>query len=197
MLAEHVTGRLSQQQQEIVEIVRQNGIELQRLIENLIDYNQLPHQELTFEEIDLNALWQELLGNYRITIDKKALQLEIHGDMDTWVADRYKLKTTLDNLLSNAINYTPEGGRIDIIWRAEDGTLVIDVANSGEPIPTEDAERVFEPFFQSASRRTGPIKGSGIGLSVARECIEVQGGSLSLASHDTLPVCFRLTCPAH
>ncbi len=197
LLAEHVTGRLSQQQQEIVEIVRQNGIELQRLIENLIDYNQLPHQELTFEEIDLNALWQELLNNYGISIDKKALQLALHGDVSTWVADRYKLKTTLDNLLSNAINYTPEGGRIDIKWRAEDATLVIDVANSGEPIPTEDTERVFEPFFQSASRRTGPIKGSGIGLSVARECIEVQGGSLSLASHDTLPVCFRLTCPAH
>ena len=64
LLAEHVTGRLSQQQQEIVEIVRQNGIELQRLIENLIDYNQLPHQELTFEEIDLNALWQELLKQH-------------------------------------------------------------------------------------------------------------------------------------
>jgi two-component system sensor histidine kinase GlrK len=197
LLAEHVTGRLSQQQQEIVEIVRHNGIEMQRLIENLLDFNQLPHQELTFEEIDLNALWQELLNNYHITIDKKALQLALHGEVDTWVADRYKLKTTLDNLLSNAINYTPEGGRIDIIWRAEDTTLVIDVANSGEPIPTEDAERVFEPFFQSASRRTGPIKGSGIGLSVARECIEVQGGSLSLASHDTLPVCFRLICPAH
>ncbi len=186
-----------QQQQEIVEIVRQNGIELQRLIENLIDYNQLPNQELTFEEVELGALWQELLRSYGISIDKKALRLALHGDVDTWVADRYKLKTTLDNLLSNAINYTPEGGRIDIVWRAEGATLVIDVANSGEPIPTEDTERVFEPFFQSASRRTGPIKGSGIGLSVARECIEVQGGSLSLASHDTLPVCFRLICPAH
>ena len=120
----------------------QNGIELQRLIENLIDYNQLPHQELTFEEIDLNALWQELLNNYGISIDKKALQLALHGDVETWIADRYKLKTTLDNLLSNAINYTPEGGRIDIVWRAEGATLVIDVANSGEPIPTEDVERV-------------------------------------------------------
>jgi two-component system sensor histidine kinase GlrK len=197
LLAEQVTGHLSQQQHEIVEIVRQNGIELQRLIENLIDYNQLPHQELTFEVIDLNALWQQLLSNYGISIDKKALQLRHHGNVDTWVADRYKLKTTLDNLLSNAVNYTPEGGRIDIVWRAEGAILVIDVANSSEPIPVEDTERVFEPFFQSATKRTGPIKGSGIGLSVARECIEVQGGSLSLASHDTLPVCFRLICPAH
>jgi two-component system sensor histidine kinase GlrK len=197
LLAEHVTGRLSQQQQEIVEIVRQNGIELQRLIENLIDYNQLPKQELAFETIDLEALWQALLRNYSITIDRKDLQLQLQGGVDSWVADRYKLRTTLDNLLSNAINYTPEGGSISIAWRKEGANLVIDVANSGDPIPQEDAGRVFEPFFQSAAKRTGPIKGSGIGLSVARECIEVQGGSLELASHDTLPVCFRLICPAH
>ena len=107
------------------------------------------------------------------------------------------MKTSLDNLLSNAINYTPEGGKIDIVWRLEGDSLVIEVANSGDPIPIEDAERVFEPFVQSAAKRTGPIKGSGIGLSVARECIEAQGGSLALASHSTLPICFRLKCPAH
>ena len=197
LLAEHVAGRLSQQQQEIIEIVRENGIELQRLIENLLDYNQLPRQELILEETQLETLWLELLSNYRIAIDKKALQLEIHGGVQTWIVDRYKLKTSLDNLLSNAVSYTPDGGTVDVVWRAEGATLIIDVANSGEPIPEEDTERVFEPFFQSASKRTGPIKGSGIGLSVARECIEAQGGSLSLAPHNTLPVCFRLTCPAH
>lgn len=197
LLTEQVTGHLSQQQHEIVDIVRENGIELQRLIENLIDFNRLPRQELTFEEILLEPLWQELLHSYNLSIDKKALQLVLHGEVDSWVADRYKLRTTLDNLLSNAINYTPDGGLIDIAWRAEGATLVIDVANSGDPIPKEDAERVFEPFFQSAAKRTGPIKGSGVGLSVARECIEVQGGSLSLAAHDVLPICFRLTCPAH
>ena len=197
LLAEHVAGRLSQQQQEIIDIVRENGIELQRLIENLLDYNQLPRQELVFEDTQLEVLWEELLANYRIAIDKKALQLELHGGVPTWMVDRYKLKTSLDNLLSNAVSYTPDGGTVDIVWRAEGATLIIDVANSGEPIPEEDTERVFEPFFQSASKRTGPIKGSGIGLSVARECIEAQGGSLSLASHDTLPVCFRLICPAH
>lgn len=197
LLAEQVTGHLSQQQHEIVDIVRHNGIELQRLIENLLDYNQLPHQNLTFEEVDIQALWQELLTSYRISIDNKSLHLHLHGELETWVVDRYKLKTTLDNLLSNAVNYTPVNGHIDIGWHTEDANLYIYVANSGEAIPTEDVERVFEPFFQSASTRTGPIKGSGIGLSVARECIEAQGGSLSLTSHKTLPVCFSVKCTAH
>ena len=51
--------------------------------------------------------------------------------------------------------------------------------------------------YRHAAKRTGPIKGSGIGLSVARECIEAQGGTLSLTDHPDLPICFRLTCPAH
>jgi two-component system sensor histidine kinase GlrK len=197
LLSEQVTGHLSHQQLEIVEIVRQNGIELQRLIENLIDYNYLPHQELNFETIELESLWNELLSNYSIMLNKKALQLRQRGSEDIWVADRYKLKTSLDNLISNAINYTPDGGVIDITWRSKGGKLVIEVANSGDPIPVDDAERVFEPFFQSVAKRSGPIKGSGIGLSVARECIEAQGGSLSLVRHDRLPICFRLICPAH
>jgi two-component system, NtrC family, sensor histidine kinase GlrK len=197
LLAEQVTGRLSQQQQEVVDIVRLNGIELQRLIENLLDYNQLPRQDLVFEEVDLEQLLQELLANYRISIDQKDLHLVTQGSVESWVLDRYKLKTTLDNLLSNAINYTPEGGIIDIAWRAEAANLLIEVANSGNPIPAKDAERVFEPFFQSSAKRTGPIKGSGIGLSVARECIEAQGGNLALVPHDVLPICFRLLCPAH
>jgi two-component system sensor histidine kinase GlrK len=192
-----VAGHLSRQQQEIVGIVRQNGIELQRLIENLIDYNQVPRQELNIETFALEALVEELLAHYRFSLDNRALTLELKGSVDEWTADRYKLRTALDNLLSNAVNYTPEGGRIEVVWGSLDDNLSIEVANSGRPIPEEDAERVFEPFVQSAAKRTGPIKGSGIGLSVARECMEVQGGSLSLVPHPELPVCFRLVCPAH
>jgi two-component system, NtrC family, sensor histidine kinase GlrK len=197
LLAEHVPGRLSRQQQEIVEIVRQNGIDLQRLIENLVDYNQMPNKKLYPEEIRLKELWDELLGQYRFSLDGKALQLIARGSVDSWVADRSKLRTTLDNLLSNAVNYTPEGGRIEFVWCEKDTSLVMDVANSGDAIPSEDQKHIFEPFFQSAAKRTGPIKGSGIGLSVARECMEAQGGSLSLVPHEELSVCFRLVCPAH
>lgn len=197
LLAEQIPGRLSQQQREVVEIVRQNGIELQRLIENLLDYNQLPQQEIQFEEIDIASLWRDLLGSYLISVEKKNLKMNLAGSITSWVVDRHKLKTSLDNLLSNAINYSPLGGKIDIAWFQENDQLIIDVANSGRPIPQEDIERVFEPFFQSTAQRTGPLKGSGIGLSVARDCIEAQGGTLTLNTHGTLPICFRLICPAH
>ena len=197
LLAEKVTGHLSQQQQEVIDIVRQNAIELQRLIENLVEYNQLPQQELVIENIHLGELWKEILNSYLLTIDQKNLKLEVSSKLTHWVADRHKLKTTLDNLMSNAVNYTPEGGGIQVVWRRQAAMLIIDIANSGDPIPPKDAVRVFERFFQSTAKRTGPIKGSGVGLSVARECIELQGGTLSLVPHRFFPVCFRLQCPAH
>ena len=73
--------------------------------------------------------------------------------------------------------------------------LIMDVANSGEAIPDVDQGKIFEPFYQGVTSRTGPIKGSGIGLSVARECMQAHGGSLMLVQHPTLAVCFRLQCP--
>ena len=87
-LAEQVTGRLSQQQQEVVEIVRNNAIEMQRLIENLVDYNQLPRQELVLEPIALAVLWQKLLANYQISIDQKALQLSQRGTVNIRLTER-------------------------------------------------------------------------------------------------------------
>lgn len=195
LLAEHVPGRLSHQQQEIVDIVRLNGIELQRLIENLVDINRMPQQESQVDEINLQELWDDLISHYRISLDNKNLQLRVTNSVQNWRADRYKLRIALDNLLSNAVNYTPEGGVIDVVWYAKDATLVMDVANTGVAIPAEDSERVFEPFYQSVAQRTGPIKGSGIGLSVARECMESQGGQLYLATHPDMPVCFRLISP--
>ncbi|MFV8819464.1 HAMP domain-containing sensor histidine kinase [Haliea sp. E17] len=196
LLSEQVIGHLSQRQREIVDIVKANGNELQRLIENLIDFNRVPLQQLSLEEVQLETLIDEIVQQYRLTIDNKELLLNSTGSAFTWVADRYRLRTALDNLLSNAVNYTPEGGRIELVREIRNANLVIEVANSGERIPTADVDRVFEPFFQSAAKRTGPIKGSGIGLSVARECMEALGGSLSVVYHRHLPVCFRLICPA-
>jgi two-component system sensor histidine kinase GlrK len=197
LLAEQVPGRLSQQQQEIVDIVRLNGIELQRLIENLVDINQMPQQETQIDTVDLGELWEDLVRHYQISLDNKSLDLVVERSVSTWSADRYKLRIALDNLLSNAVNYAPEGGTIKVAWYQQDASLIIDVANSGEAIPSGDKERIFEPFFQSVAQRTGPIKGSGIGLSVARECMESQGGKLYLTEHPDLPVCFRLICPEH
>ncbi len=196
LMAEGVVGDLELKQQEIVDIIQQNSRELQRLIENLLDYNQvLASQELRAEVVDLDGLWQELLHNYQLRIRKKRLDVRISGSVEEWCVDPAKMRTVLDNLLSNAVNHSPEQGIIDINWQIATGVLMVDVANSGQPIPHADQRKIFRPFYQGSAKRSGPIKGSGIGLSVARECAYAQGGTLDLVVNPDFPVCFRLQCP--
>jgi len=196
LLVEGVVGELQQKQQEVVEIIQANSRELQRLIENLLDYNQMLHSEgLQIQPQPLLPLWQDLIAAHQMTIDRNALQLSVEGEIDQWPVDETKFKAVLDNLLSNAVNYTPPQGSISIHWREDQGILSMDVANSGEAISEQDQDKIFEPFYQGVNSRSGPIKGSGIGLSVARECMQAHGGSLTLEQHPALAVCFRLQCP--
>ncbi|MEH6472674.1 MAG: HAMP domain-containing sensor histidine kinase [Halopseudomonas sp.] len=196
LMAEGVVGNLDSRQLEIVSIIQQNSSELQRLIENLLDYNQvLHHRQLKIEEVDIQALWLELLDSYSITIGRKTIRLSCDGKALSWLADPAKLRTVLDNLLSNAISYCPLGGEVKISWRQLDNMLVCDVSNSGQAIADDDAEKIFQPFYQGRNRRDGAIKGSGIGLSVARESVLVHRGTLQLVPSASLPVCFRLQLP--
>lgn len=196
LLAEGVAGELRPKQAEVVEIISDNSRELQRLIENLLDYNQVVHsQKLQVQLTELAALWQELLLSHQISIERKQLEVEVGGDVGSWPLDEAKFRATLDNLLSNAVNYAPQLGKLEIHWWEEENTLVMDVANSGSAIPAAEQGKIFEPFYQGVNSRNGPIKGSGIGLSVARECMQAHGGTLRLETHSELPVCFRLSCP--
>lgn len=196
LLAEGVAGELRPKQSEVVEIICDNSRELQRLIENLLDYNQVVHsQQLQIRALELASLWQDLMLSHQISIERKELEVKTSGNVSTWPLDEAKFRTVLDNLLSNAVNYAPPKGKLDIRWWVDEGSLVMDVANSGSAILEHEQGKIFEPFYQGVNSRNGPIKGSGIGLSVARECTLAHGGTLSLHAHSELPVCFRLTCP--
>jgi two-component system sensor histidine kinase GlrK len=102
----------------------------------------------------------------------------------------------LDNLYSNAVHYGAESGNIHIHSYRHGEQVRIDVSNSGEPIPPVERKMIFEPFYQGSHQRKGAVKGSGLGLSIARDCVRQMQGELSLV--DDLPglICFRITLPA-
>ena len=196
LMAEGVVGELGKQQQEVVNILQQNSRELQRLIENLLDFNHsLEQSSLQYQQLSLDELITDLLSPYQMQIQRRRLKLRLQPQPLCCYADPGKLRTSLDNLISNAVNYSEQGGNILISWHSHNSWLNIDIANSGEPIPEQDAARIFEPFFQGKASRGGAIKGSGIGLSVARECINVQGGHLTLFNKPEWSSCFRITLP--
>ncbi|MGR2738160.1 sensor histidine kinase [Billgrantia sp. Q4P2] len=196
LLADGVAGEMTPRQREILTLIDASGRELQRLIEQLLDYNLLQHnQRITLERVDLATLVKTTLAKHRLALEHKGMQVTAFHGPQEWVVDRTAMERILDNLVSNAIAYGEDGGELMIRAHAGRDHLILDVANSGEPIAEYDRTRLFEPFYQGRSRRKGPLKGSGIGLSVAADCARIQNGSLALIDDREFDVCFRLTLP--
>ncbi len=196
LLADGVAGEITPRQREILTLIDASGSELQRLIEQLLDYNLLQHnQRVTLERVDLATLVKTVLSKHRLALEHKGMRVTAFDGPMEWVVDRTAVGRILDNLVSNAIAYGEDGG--DLMIRAHAGRdhLFLDVANTGEPISEQDRPLLFEPFYQGRSRRKGPLKGSGIGLSVAADCARIQSGGLALVEDREFDVCFRLTLP--
>ncbi|WP_210396528.1 sensor histidine kinase [Motiliproteus sediminis] len=197
LLDEGVVGpALNSAQAEIVSIIQQNSQELQRLIENLLDYNQLNRQQqVVIEPAHLAELVSDVVDGHRLALQRQNLQIEIDAGPESWCLDAARVRAALDNLVSNAVSYATPGTALRVRWYERKQVLYLEVANRGSPIAEDEAARIFEPFFQGQASRQGAIKGSGIGLSVARECIQAQGGALRLTSSKGYDVCFCITLP--
>lgn len=196
LLADGVAGEVTPRQREILSLIDASGHELQRLIEQLLDYNLLQHnQRIHLELVDLATLVKMTLSKHRLALEQKRMHVTAFDGPVEWVMDRTAVGRILDNLVSNAIAYGEDEGELMIRVHAGREQLFLDVANTGEPINELDRPRLFEPFYQGRTRRKGPLKGSGIGLSVAADCARIQDGSLALVEDKEFAVCLRLTLP--
>ncbi|MCL7707430.1 sensor histidine kinase, partial [Enterobacter kobei] len=104
------------------------------------------------------------------------------------LAEPMLLISVLDNLYSNAVHYGRESGTIYLRSRRLASTLCIEVANTGTPIPEAERQMIFEPFYQGSHQRKGAVKGGGVGLSIAQDCIRSMHGELRLVEDDTADV---------
>lgn len=111
------------------------------------------------------------------------------------LAEPTLLRRVLDNLYSNAVHYGAESGTIWVRSRHENGRVMIEVANTGMPIPQAERAMIFEPFYQGSQQRKGAVKGSGLGLSIAQDCIRRMHGELQLVAVEDADVCFRIELP--
>lgn len=196
LLADGVAGELTPRQLEVLELIDASGAELQQLIEQLLDYNLLQHnRQVTPERLDIAVVIREVLTKHRLALSSKGMRVTCFDGPLEWLLDRTMTACILDNLVSNAIAYGADGGELEIRAKCRRDWLELEVANSGDAIAEEDRPRLFEAFYQGRARRQGPLKGSGIGLSVAADCARLQHGRLELVEGGRLAVCFRLTLP--
>jgi two-component system sensor histidine kinase GlrK len=188
LLLDGSVGPLDRQQQEVTGILRENGVKLQRLIENLLTFSAWQSRTASLEvtEFKLKPLVFSTLSQHRLVIANRGIKLDIDVAPISVRADEGKLRLVLENLLSNAIKFTPEKGRIRARAAMDGEDLVIEVADSGPGVAPEDRDRIFEAFYQGRRLQDGPVGGTGIGLSVVNECVQAHGGTIELLADSEL-----------
>ena len=197
LLMDGAVGELQSAQREVTAILRENGMKLQRLIENLLSFSawQAKSVGLEVSEFKLRPLVKSVLENQQLTLVAQRVRLDVHVEDLTPLADRGKVRLILDNLLSNAIKFTPRGGTISIHARAEREQLLLDVMDSGPGIPPDERIRIFEAFYQGKTPQGGHVKGTGIGLSVVTEFVNAHSGSIEILEAKTGGAHFRVRLP--
>src|SRR5438552_213446 len=186
LLHDEVAGPLAPPQVQVVSIMRDNSVKLQRLIEELLDYQRALHAAASLEVrlVELDELVREAARSHELAAQAKGLRLTIEAQAATLEADPQKLRSIVDNLISNAVKFTPPGGTISVRARALAGEAVIEVMDSGPGVPAEERESIFNLFFRGRTKsdhgREGGIKGSGLGLAIARELVEADGGQIAV-----------------
>ncbi|MGL5707110.1 MAG: sensor histidine kinase, partial [Aeromonas sp.] len=194
LLCEQLVGPLTPDQLEICQMLDENSRRLQTLIERLLDFNRLTQQEaFEREPVPLLPMLSELAIEYRLALESKQIRVHLPTGPVTLWAEPYRLRLILDNLFSNAVSYGASGGNIWIRAGQDEQISWLEVANEGPEIPAADQQRIFEPFEQGSAVRQGLLKGSGMGLSIARESANSLGGELVLVEDEQADVCFRLT----
>lgn len=196
LLQDEVTGPLTSDQKEVVAILNLSSRHLQTLIEQLLDYNrELADGPAKTEQVDLTQLIQSVVGAHRLPARAKNIHSEIALEIKRCQAEPTLLKSVLDNLYSNAVHYGAGSGTIWIRSQRAGNLVIIEVANTGTPIPETEQAMIFEPFYQGSLQRKGAVKGSGLGLSIAQDCIRRMQGELRLVAVEYADVCFRIELP--
>lgn len=197
LLNEQVVGRLNAEQREIAQMLKQNSLKLQRLIEDLLNFSmlQIDNQSIKTERLRLDRIIEEVVEGHRLAAKSRSVRLETQIERLSIEGDGEKLRTMVDNLLSNAVKYSPVGGRVRISAGRVGQNIAIDVADEGPGVDRSERERVFEAFYQGHARAEGPVKGSGLGLSIAREFAGLHDGSIEIIEKDA-GACFRILLPS-
>ena len=179
LLRDNVGGRLSAEQHDIVRIVRDNTLQLQKLIEDLLTYHQTRAMEPQAQgPVSLPEVVSGVLREHKLAALARMISFDTRLPAGEIVGEAGKIRTIVDNLISNAVKYSPRGGSIRVELAQRDGFAVLDVVDQGAGVDPQERQRIFESFYQGRPPAEGKVKGSGLGLAIAREYALAHGGRI-------------------
>jgi heavy metal sensor kinase len=154
---------------------------LTRLVDNLLAISRADAGQVQLGLASLRPLEivREAAEMLEVLVEEKGLKLRVGGQQELTVrGDRVLLRQAVTNVLHNALKYTPQGGEISVELTQRDGIVVIQTADSGPGIPPEHREKVFDRFYRLDAARARETGGAGLGLSIAKWAVEIQGGAI-------------------
>ena len=192
-------GTLSEEQRRHLAVAERNAQRLIGLVSDLLLTAQLRAGRLSLQtqELDLAALAEDCVASATPLAQERSIRLSYTSDGNARVAaDSNRLAQVIDNLLTNALKFTPEGGSVDVLVHEELGRVIAEVSDTGIGIPEAEQSKLFTPFFRSDSAIERAIQGTGLGLSIVKGIVEAHGGTITLSNRVPEGSTFRVELPA-
>ena len=197
LLTDERYGQLNERQSRYVNHIHTSGNHLLKLISDILDLSKIEagRMEFTREDVAVASAFAEVLNALQPLADKKSQALRQQVESNVCVrADATRFKQILMNLIGNAIKFTPEGGRIELIAHQVGEQVRVEVRDSGPGIALEEQQRIFEAFYRLA--QTGKAtEGTGLGLAITARLVELHGSKLEIESKPGEGSCFHFSLP--
>ncbi|MCB1137771.1 MAG: response regulator [Leptospiraceae bacterium] len=178
-------GAVSSSMAGALDSMMRNARQLLRLINQLLDLSRIEagHIEIRKETVSISELLEDVARSFQDFAERKEIGLKMDIAAGLYCSgDAEKLEKVFYNLISNAFKYTPAKGTVTISLDSNAEEIIVEVADTGGGIPPEDQEKIFHRFYQVDGSRTRRQEGSGIGLSIVKEFVDLHGGRLALDS---------------
>jgi PAS domain S-box-containing protein len=198
LLLDGGAGELSQEQERFLSVVERNSKRLMQLVGDLLFMAQVEAGKLALdlEEVHLKELVGECLEAARPSADDRAIELVAEvEETPSMLGDRSRLSQVLDNLISNALKFTPRSGRVSVRVSIAGDEAVIEIQDTGVGIPSGEQDRLFERFFRSSNASDQAIPGTGLGLTIAKTIVERHEGSIAIESKEGVGTTVRVRLP--
>jgi signal transduction histidine kinase len=192
-------GELADEQRQFLSIAGRNTDRLRRLVEDLLLVSEIDAGKLELDvgTLDLRTVAQESLESACPQAEAGGIALELSAESSLRLTgDRRRLGQLLDNLVSNALKFTPPGGRVAVRLTQSGGSAVVEVEDTGIGIPADEQEHLFDRFFRARAASENVIQGTGLGLSISQAIAEAHGGTIEFISQENVGTTFRVALPA-
>jgi len=198
LLLEEGAAPLTEEQRSFLTTVQRGSVRLQRLMNDLLLTAQVRagHLDIQKTSTDLVEIARQAVQDAQAHAGHKTLQLSLTAPSHSIVvdADVVRMGQAIDNLISNAIKFTPENGRVDVTL-ARDERVTLTVADTGMGMTAADVDRLFERFFRTDSAQAQQIQGSGLGLPIVKAIIEAHDGTITVTSEPNVGTSFVISLP--